>query len=60
MKKNHDVIEIAGVVIAETDNAYRFHDGKITDWIPKSQCEWDAKDKTMQMPEWLAKSKGFT
>lgn len=30
------------------------NDGKNTDWVPKSQCEWDEKDKTMQMPEWLA------
>jgi len=59
MSKNHDIIEIAGEIKGETDKAYRFYDGKTTDWVPKSQCEWDEKDKTMQMPEWLAMDKGF-
>lgn len=59
MSKNHDIIEIAGEVKGETDKAYRFYDGKNTDWVPKSQCEWDEDTKTMQMPEWLAMDKGF-
>lgn len=59
MEKNHDIIEIAGEIKGETDKAYRFYDGKNTDWVPKSQCGWDEKDKTMQMPEWLAMDKGF-
>ncbi len=57
--KNHDIIEIAGEIRGETDKAYRFYDGKKTEWVPKSQCEWDEKDKTMQMPEWMAEEKGF-
>jgi len=59
MSKNHDIIEIAGELRGETDKAYRLFDGKKTEWVPKSQCEWDEKDKTMQMPEWLATDKGF-
>ena len=59
MSKNHDIIEIAGEIHGESDKAYRFYDGKKTEWVPKSQCEWDEKDKTMQMPEWLATEKGF-
>lgn len=59
MSKNHDIIEIAGEIRGETDKAYRLYDGKTTEWVPKSQCEWDEKDKTMQMPEWLATDKGF-
>lgn len=59
MGKNHDIIEIAGELRGETDKAYRLYDGKKTEWIPKSQCEWNEKDKTMQMPEWLATDKGF-
>ena len=72
MAKNHDIIEIAGQIIHETDKAYLFTDGTMLknsdgkssaspkgQWIAKSQCEWDDKDKTMQMPEWLAMEKGF-
>lgn len=59
MSKNHDITEIAGEIRGETDKAYRFFDGKVTEWVPKSQCEWDEKDKTMQIPEWLAMDKGF-
>ncbi len=59
MSKNHDIIEIAGELRGETDKAYRLFDGKKTEWVPKSQCDWDEKDKTMQMPEWLATDKGF-
>jgi hypothetical protein len=59
MSKNHDIIEIAGELRGESDKAYRLFDGKKTEWVPKSQCEWDEKDKTMQMPEWLATDKGF-
>jgi hypothetical protein len=52
-----DLVDIAGEVRSETDKAYRFFDGERTVWLPKSQCEWDAHDKTMAMPEWLAKDK---
>jgi hypothetical protein len=52
-----DLTDVAGEVCGETDKAYRFFDGKRTVWLPKSQCEWDANDKTMAMPEWLAKDK---
>lgn len=48
-------MDIAGELRGETDKAYRFHDGARTVWLPKSQCEWDPDDKTMAMPEWLAK-----
>lgn len=52
-----DLVDIAGEIQGETDKAYRFHDGMRTVWLPKSQCEWDAGDNTMAMPEWLAKDK---
>jgi hypothetical protein len=54
-----DLVDIAGELVEpyETDKAYRFFDGSRTVWLPKSQCEWDADDKTMAMPEWLAKEK---
>ena len=52
-----DLVDIAGEIRGETDKAYRFFDGELTVWLPKSQCEWDADDKTMAMPEWLAADK---
>jgi hypothetical protein len=52
-----DIIDIAGEIHGETDKAYRFHDGVRTVWLPKNQCEWDADNKTMAMPEWLAQEK---
>jgi hypothetical protein len=54
-----DLVDIAGELVTpfETDKAYRFFDGARTVWLPKSQCEWDPDDKTMAMPEWLAKDK---
>ena len=57
--KNHDIIEIAGELRHETEKAYQLFDGSKTVWIPKSQAEWDAHSKTMQMPEWLALEKGL-
>lgn len=51
------LVDIAGEIQGETEKAYRFYDGKITVWLPKSQCEWDAEENTMTMEEWLAKEK---
>ena len=51
------LIDISGELRGETEKAYRFFDGKITVWLPKSQCQWDEDDKTMTMEEWLAKDK---
>lgn len=52
-----DLVDMAGEIQGETDKAYRFYDGDRTVWLPKSLCEWDVDDKTMAMPEWLAKDK---
>lgn len=59
-------IEIDGELVQpfETEKAYRFYDGKTTDWVPKSQVDWhperpDSYDGTMVMPKWLAEEKGF-
>ena len=52
-----DLVNITGEIRGETEKAYRFFDGERTVWLPKSQCEWDADDETMAMPEWLAKDK---
>jgi hypothetical protein len=52
-----DLVDIAGEIVGESPLAYRFFDGTRIVWLPKSQCEWDADDKTMAMPEWVAKDK---
>lgn len=53
------LVDIAGEIRGETEKAYRFYDGKETVWLPKSQCEWYEDEKSMTMPEWLAKDKGL-
>ncbi len=52
-------VDIVGELRAETDNGYRFFDGDVTVWLPKSQCTWDPDAKTMAMPEWLATERGL-
>lgn len=52
-----DLVDISGELRAETEKAYRFYDGIRLVWLPKSQCQWDEDDKTMTMPNWLAKEK---
>ena len=59
MSKNHDIIEIAGELRHETEKAYLLFDGTKEVWIPKSHGEWDANEKTMQLPEWMALEKGL-
>ena len=59
MPKNHDIIEIAGELRHETDKAYLLFDGDKEVWVPKSHGEWDERSKTMQIPEWMAHSKGL-
>lgn len=54
-----ELTDIAGEIKGETEKAYRFFDGTKTEWLPKSQCQWDADDKTMTMPVWPATEKGF-
>ena len=67
VKRNHDIVEVSCSVVKETPAAYLIDAGltkadKVTPayvWVPKSECEWDDGDKTMQMPEWLATDKGL-
>lgn len=57
----NQLTDISGELVPpyETKLAYHFYDGATTEWIPKSQCEWDEENKIMTMPEWLAEEKGF-
>lgn len=56
----NELIDIAGEVYdTPSERAYRFYDGKTTEWLPKSQCDWDESKGIMTMPHWLAKEKGF-
>lgn len=50
--------DIAAVIKAETDKAWRLFDGAREAWVPKSQVENNG-DGTFTMPIWLAKDKGF-
>jgi hypothetical protein len=58
-ERKRELCDIGGEIMFETEKAYRFYDGGKEEWLPKSQCEWDPDSKTMTMPEWLAKEKGF-
>ncbi len=61
--------DIAVFVRMETTKAWLIYDGSQEVWIPKSQAEincdnpddlWDnRKEKTLTLPEWLAKDKGL-
>lgn len=53
-----ELIDIAAQVRIETERAWKLYDGKVTEWVPKSQVERN-DDGTFTMPEWLAKDKGF-
>lgn len=56
---DNDLVDIAGEIKGESPLAYRFYDGAVTEWVPKSQVEWDADDKVLTLPYWLALEKGF-
>lgn len=53
-----EFIDIAGELRGETAKAFRIFDGKLTEWVAKSQVEQN-DDGTFTMPIWLAKAKGF-
>jgi hypothetical protein len=55
-----DIIDITCTIVRETEKAYNIdHGDKERVWVPKSLCVYDANDKTMAMPEWLAMEKGL-
>lgn len=50
-------VAVAGEIHDQTEKAYKFFDGLIAVWLPKSQCKYDEKQKAMIMPEWLSYEK---
>ena len=53
-----ELVDVVGKLKAESEKAYYIYDGKVTEWVPKSQVEKNP-DGTFTMPEWLAIDKGF-
>ena len=56
-------VEIIGEVRHETDHAVLLYDGRVEEWIPKSQIS-DRRETTeglveLDVPEWLAHHKGL-
>lgn len=50
---NYDSLE------GETDLAWLLDMGDDKCWFPKSECELDEQDRTVQVPVWLAVEKGL-
>jgi hypothetical protein len=46
MKKNHNIIEIAGELRHEMEKAYLFFDGSKEVWIAKALCEWSEEERS--------------
>lgn len=66
MAREPKIAEISVVILFETEKAFLVATGNVDSngkdvgvWLPKSQCEYDLSDKTMQMPEWLAEKNGL-
>lgn len=59
------IIEVDVTLLHATEKAYLFATGELDEngkdkgvWIAKSQCDYDGEG-VVQMPEWMAKSKGL-
>jgi len=46
-------------IVTETDAAWLLDVGDDKIWLPKSQCDIDEDDNTIEVPEWLAIEKGL-
>jgi hypothetical protein len=57
-RANHDLVDVAGEVRAQTEKAIQFFDGDTLVWLPRAQIEVN-DDGTVTMPEWLAIDKGL-
>ena len=60
MPRKNELTDLAVIVLAETEKAYKIDAGIGKDcWIPKSQCEFDSETNTLTLPTWLAEDKGI-
>ena len=60
MPQRDKLVKVFGEIFSSsTDLSWRFSDGDVEVWLPKSQCEWDEEEGMMTMPEWLAMEKGL-
>jgi hypothetical protein len=59
-----DLVEIDVVLHHETEKAFKVstdgNDDKAA-WVPKSQCQLsgDGRNRTLELPEWMAQQKGL-
>jgi hypothetical protein len=53
-----ELFDVAATLLVETPHAWKIDDGRVQEWVPKSQVERN-DDGTWTMPDWLAKEKGF-
>ncbi len=56
---NRETVEIAGEARRETAAAILWNDGTREEWVPKSIGDISADGKTLSLPMWAAKNKGF-
>lgn len=54
-----DLVDIECKLLMTKEKAYWIDVDGTRVWVPRSLCEWDATDRTMAMPEWLAVDKGL-
>lgn len=65
MTKNNDILQLDVSLITESrpdepnEGAFLVSDGLTEVWVPKSQCEFDPSDDTLQIPRWLAEKSGL-
>jgi hypothetical protein len=53
------IVDLEGEILQETELAYLFYDGRVEQWLPKSQCDWHEEPGIMSIPAWLALDKGL-
>lgn len=59
MDDDEETVELDGELHDERELAWKFHDGKLTVWLPKQLCKWDPDTKKMTIPSWLATDRGL-
>lgn len=56
--KKSEIVTVKDLVLEhETEKAYLFINGTKKIWVPKSLCDWDQTDSTLQIERWVAEDK---